>query len=246
MAYTKTTWQNDQAPAINATNLNKIEDGIFNNDAKTTEVLETIGIDTDTWESLSSYELGNVVIYNDKLYKNITGNYTTTNPAEDTTNWQEQLLIANWPLENTARVNSNLLPIADDYTETSAKIYSCDYVNNLHTYSTDEIRVGTLMGKPVYRKVYYNSNYSQSASQTQDISFALPNLDTIVSVYGSAKMSGTIYTLPNSMWANVSGMQYSWNINAFTSTGFKINTGSGSPVSNAIIYLVIEYTKTTD
>ena len=30
MAYTKTTWVNNQAPAINADNLNKIEDGIYN------------------------------------------------------------------------------------------------------------------------------------------------------------------------------------------------------------------------
>lgn len=30
MAYTKTTWINNQAPAINADNLNKIEDGIYN------------------------------------------------------------------------------------------------------------------------------------------------------------------------------------------------------------------------
>ena len=33
MAYTKTNWVNNQAPAINADNLNKIEDGIFDNDA---------------------------------------------------------------------------------------------------------------------------------------------------------------------------------------------------------------------
>ena len=31
MAYTKTTWVNGQAPAIDADNLNKIENGIFNN-----------------------------------------------------------------------------------------------------------------------------------------------------------------------------------------------------------------------
>lgn len=30
MAYTKTTWVNNNTPAINAENLNKIEDGIFN------------------------------------------------------------------------------------------------------------------------------------------------------------------------------------------------------------------------
>ena len=33
MAYTKTTWVNGQAPAINAANLNKIEQGIYDNDA---------------------------------------------------------------------------------------------------------------------------------------------------------------------------------------------------------------------
>jgi hypothetical protein len=33
MAYTKTTWLNGSAPPINAANLNKIEDGIFDNDA---------------------------------------------------------------------------------------------------------------------------------------------------------------------------------------------------------------------
>ena len=33
MAYTKTVWVNNQAPAINADNLNKIEQGIFDTDA---------------------------------------------------------------------------------------------------------------------------------------------------------------------------------------------------------------------
>ena len=32
MAYVKTNWVNNSAPALNASNLNKIEDGIFNND----------------------------------------------------------------------------------------------------------------------------------------------------------------------------------------------------------------------
>lgn len=33
MAYTKTVWKNGQAPALNETNMNKIENGIYNNDA---------------------------------------------------------------------------------------------------------------------------------------------------------------------------------------------------------------------
>lgn len=87
MAYTKTNWQNDQAPAINATNLNKIEQGIFNNDALLSSIMNTLGIDTQTWISTDSYVEGQVVVYKNQLYKNITGNYTTTPPDEDTTNW---------------------------------------------------------------------------------------------------------------------------------------------------------------
>ena len=93
MAYTKTTWQNDQAPAINATNLNHIETGIFDNDALIKKVLEIIGIDADTWVSTDTYNEGDIVIYQNRLYKNITGNYTTTNPAEDTTNWEETTIL---------------------------------------------------------------------------------------------------------------------------------------------------------
>lgn len=33
MAYNKTNWVNGQAPALSAENLNKIEAGVFNNDA---------------------------------------------------------------------------------------------------------------------------------------------------------------------------------------------------------------------
>ena len=93
MSYVKTNWQNDQAPAINATNLNKIENGIFNNDAIITSIMTTLGINATTWVSTNTYVEGDSVVYNNKIYKNITGNYTTTNPAEDTTNWQETTLL---------------------------------------------------------------------------------------------------------------------------------------------------------
>lgn len=93
MSYIKTNWQNDQAPAINATNLNKIENGIFNNDAMIASIMTTLGINATTWVSTNTYVEGDSVVYNNKLYKNITGNYTTTNPASDTTNWQETTLL---------------------------------------------------------------------------------------------------------------------------------------------------------
>ena len=93
MSYTKTTWVNDQAPAINATNLNKIETGIFNNDSMLTSILTTLGINTTTWVSTDTYVEGQAVVYNNELYKNITGNYTTTDPATDTTNWMKTTML---------------------------------------------------------------------------------------------------------------------------------------------------------
>lgn len=47
MSYTKTTWVNNAAPAINATNLNKIENGIATNDTAIGDIsqLETTATD---------------------------------------------------------------------------------------------------------------------------------------------------------------------------------------------------------
>ena len=118
----------------------------------------------------------------------------------------------------------------------------------VNDYSTTETYTGKkwIDGSKIYRKVYSNTNYSQNASTTADVTFALTNLDTIISVSGSAYFNNTHYVMPNSMWSNTSGMQYSWNVNGITSTGFKILTGSSSSISSAKIYVVFEYTKTTD
>ena len=130
MSYTKTTWQNDQAPAINATNLNHIETGIYDNDSNITDIIQNkLGLSISTWSVSETYIEGNVVIYNNNLYRNITGSYTTTNPAEDTTNWEYQSIIATWPLENNTTINPNILPIARSFENTSIKVYSCDYIN---------------------------------------------------------------------------------------------------------------------
>lgn len=43
MSYTKTQWNNDTAPAINEDNLNKIEQGIYDNDSAITTINTNIG-----------------------------------------------------------------------------------------------------------------------------------------------------------------------------------------------------------
>jgi hypothetical protein len=71
MAYTKTVWVNSSAPAINATNLNKIEDGIFNNDAAITTASGTVSTLTTNFNNhvLESSHVGGRFY----AYKNLGG-----------------------------------------------------------------------------------------------------------------------------------------------------------------------------
>ena len=58
MAYTKTVWVNNQAPAINADNLNKIEQGIFDTDAGVTAANSNIAaLTTEVGKKTVSYAI---------------------------------------------------------------------------------------------------------------------------------------------------------------------------------------------
>ena len=70
MAYTKTNWQNGVTP-INDTNLNNIETGID-------DLLKALGLDTDTWVSGQSYNVGDIVIKDHLIYECITANSDST------------------------------------------------------------------------------------------------------------------------------------------------------------------------
>lgn len=53
------------------------------------QVLTTLGVYTDTWSSSATYEAGQIAIYDNRVFKNLTGTNTATTPDEDTTNWEE-------------------------------------------------------------------------------------------------------------------------------------------------------------
>lgn len=53
------------------------------------QVLTTLGVYTDTWSSSATYEVGQITIYDNRVFKNLTGTNTATSPDEDTTNWEE-------------------------------------------------------------------------------------------------------------------------------------------------------------
>ena len=78
MSYTKTNWSNLTSPAINDTNLNKIENGIANSDG---------ALGYDDYDNTQTYAVGAYCIYDNKLYKCTTA----VSSAEDfdSTKWSE-------------------------------------------------------------------------------------------------------------------------------------------------------------
>ena len=81
MAYSKTNWVNNTTP-INETNLNKIESGIKNND---------INIGEENYDNTKTYEVGDIVRYNEKIYKCITA--ITTAENFDISKWEQTNIV---------------------------------------------------------------------------------------------------------------------------------------------------------
>ncbi len=90
----QTAWNNwfaniqDQLDDNQAGHLQNEIDSLDNKvDTNETSILTILGLDTDTWSSSSSYVIGDIVIDDNKLYENITGN-NSARPSSDTTNWE--------------------------------------------------------------------------------------------------------------------------------------------------------------
>lgn len=62
-------------------------------------------------------------------------------------------------IKKVSQTTSTQAQVVDGYSTSTTDSYSCNYVNSINTYSTDEIRIGTWIdGKPIYRKVYIENN----------------------------------------------------------------------------------------
>ena len=79
MAYTKTNWVNDSVPAINAGNLNKIEQGIYDNSNNIGDLSNLDTTDKNNLvEAINEVKENEIVLYNGKIISNNTINLNTT------------------------------------------------------------------------------------------------------------------------------------------------------------------------
>ena len=93
---------------VKASDMNEIK-SVVNTNSQTSS--NNFGLGTDTWTSSGTYSIGDIVVYNDNTYKNLTGTNTTTTPDQDSTNWEVIPLIVN------------------EYNTSTKNAYSCDYAN---------------------------------------------------------------------------------------------------------------------
>lgn len=67
-------------------------------------------------------------------------------------------------IKKVSQTTATQAQVVDGYSTSSRDSYSCNYMNSINTYSTDEIRIGTWIdGKPLYRKVYMENDPTTGA-----------------------------------------------------------------------------------
>jgi len=135
-------------------------------------------------------------------------------------------------IKKVSQTTATQAQVVDGYSTSTTDSYSCNYVNSINTYSTDEIRVGTWMNKPLYRKVFIG-NISSS------ISHGLTNVDFVNSYGYVISGTGNFMPLPS---LRVAYPDY--NIGYYvTNQNIVFEKGSGA---SGIATITLEYTKATD
>lgn len=130
MAYQKTTWKNDDLPAINAENLNKIENGIEANDNTSTENKTNIGTPSNLNTSNKSNLVNAINEVNDKF------NYSTTEKVIGT--WKDGKPLYQKVVDFDATIQANKT-IAIPHNIANAKTITIDYSNSfIEAHSGEE------------------------------------------------------------------------------------------------------------
>lgn len=162
--------------------------------------------------------------------------------TKNTTYWVFTLtyVIDDKVIRKTSQYMQGGASLSNVYGTSNENGYTQEYINKLETYSTDEIRIGTLINKPIYRKVFQIPE--TTIPYTSNISSL--NIENLVNIYGSLQ-TGTGSEddrIPLSTWFSAS-----YNV----ATTVKIGTGTLNVAWNGWSKLysgivVLEYTKTTD
>ena len=127
--------------------------------------------------------------------------------------------------------------IVNGYSTSTQDGYSCDYINDINTYSTSETDTGKrwIDGKKIYRKTFTGS-YNSGAE-------LLSGVDTLVNHYGTAFISGATRCVPYMEVYNGNMFDAQFRVLNNKIVSEFMNNGS---TTSSNISMTFEYTKTTD
>jgi hypothetical protein len=145
----------------------------------------------------------------------------------------QKINFEDYPSTNTPIDADNLNDLQDNMEEA---------VDLINTYSTDEIVIGTWLGKPLYRKVY-SAGTLPNATTKNIPSGLIPSDVFIVKMEGIAKVeTRNVYIpLPFVTTTELNCISLTFQ----TDGNIRIQTGVDRTEFNES-YVVLEYTKTTD
>lgn len=120
-------------------------------------------------------------------------------------------------------------------TTSDTDTYSCNYINSMDKYSTDEVKTNKVWinSKPIYRKVFEGQLGTAITHNIINANF--------INIYGFyIGSSGNVFPLPS---IRPNYPQYACG---FYVNNTQISFDVGDSLSNLNCYIVLEYTKTTD
>jgi hypothetical protein len=150
-------------------------------------------------------------------------------------------LVVNYIIK-VAQTTVTTAQVTNSYSTSTSDSYSCDYINNINTYSTNEIRVGTWIdNKPIYRKMV---DFGALPSNT--LGSVNHNISNVKHIH--INLGETIWC-PNDQNYNEGGMHspiHEWFRDIEVTTTQIIIMTNSINASNWHMLVCLEYTKTTD
>ena len=228
---------------VNASDMNLIK--VVGN-----QILTTMGVYTDDWNSATTYAIGEIAIYDNRIFKNLTGTNTATTPDQDTTNWEETTISS----MAAGAASGDTLPIGSivPYGTTTAPTnwLVCDgSAVSRTTYANLFAVIGTSFGSGDGSTTFNLPNLKGRVAVGQDTSDT--SFDTIGETGGEKTHTLTIQEMPvhnhaigleggSDTGANIS---YSYNNNKryYGGTDVIQNAGNGASHNNLQPYQVVCY-----
>lgn len=168
----------------------------------------------------------------------VNDNYNNTIVISDTQPTSED----NKLFVDTSEDGDSFTEITNEYSTSTGKGYSANYINNLHTYSTTEQVIGTYLGKPLYRKTFTGTTSTTISNVMLTNS---GDIEKIISSKGYIEQSNTVQLLVGETVYHADS--------SFTAFTRVINVNNNLRLDcNYTVFggkyyeVTVEYTKTTD